>query len=828
MTKLSRIGLVALALTAFAVRPLAAEDCTPGPIGAAGPWIDGSVQACSDFRVLLLDLGLFQIDFDSTDEGWVWANLSHAGTRYQSVSGLCEKSNVAYNDNTANHDSHDQGTDVKVDPQYLPLLSNVNGPNNEDLVDSVADFCDPVSIELEWEVGTFPDEVGRSVLQRTFPQWAWPNVGDRVWADGNWIFDCGHAKDVCLYRDPATHFCVLKQDYYHSEIHPPRAVASMRNQAATLPGTGTTPVPVTATDLYVHGRAGMVGDVLQCGMPVVLGEGSCDVSSYPHRGTPINEDFEFDICLPPRPREDARLEWAVALGPGNSVPETDELRVDITEGGHLEVCQANAGAPMDTQKTLHVKVPLGGKNVGPDEVYARRITAGWVEPPDPTLKHLAVSLDRIDMHDSSDESSLINPICNDDGELTFFWASLDAAPSNEWIRLADHAPVFSNGHSVMNDFDGELLGHSYVGFDGAGWDFYVRQGQPLRFRTTGFEQDCYDNYFGDHGLNVATPYVYCNVSPTICRDGNNDNLAKVDDEVDYGSIDPDTGEVVLHPSSPPELRIIGFDPPDIRFIPDYEFDMTVRLVPLGLEDTADLSITKTCTPDSGLSFVCLLRVSNLGPGLPKNVVVDDVVTASRGGSFTLGTPSASRSDGSTFATNPCSIAAADRISCAIGTVPVGGSVTVSVRIVSNALGDYDDVATVTTDSTDSVSANDRATGGWTVVPIDIRPGATPNAINVNDSGAVAVAILLASGFNPVVVDFTTVCFGDAEDPAARTCVEIHNTGHRQDADKDRDIDLLLHYEVRRTGIDAGDTSACLTGSTFAGRTIVGCDSVKTK
>ena len=30
----------------------------------------------------------------------------------------------------------------------------------------------------------------------------------------------------------------------------------MRDQVGTLPGTGTTPVPLTAVDLYIHGNAG--------------------------------------------------------------------------------------------------------------------------------------------------------------------------------------------------------------------------------------------------------------------------------------------------------------------------------------------------------------------------------------------------------------------------------------------------------------------------------------------------------------------------------------------------------------------------------------------
>ena len=827
-----RYALITVVLFACGFGHALATACTPGPVGAAGPWIDGSNQACSDFRTILVNLGIFgALEYDSTDEGWVYVNLTHpVEPRYKSVSGLVESSQVAYNDNTANHDAHDHGTDIKVDPQYLNLLSNVNGPNNEDSTDGIDSLCDPAKIELEWEIGTFPNEHGATVQQRTFPKWAWPSVGDRVWTNGSWIFDCGHAKKVCLRRDPDFHICLDERAYFHSEIHPPRAIASMRNQAATLPLSGTTPVPVTATDLYIHGRAGMVGDVLQCGMPVVLGGGSCSTSAYPHRGFPINEDFEFDICLPVRPTADARLDWVIAAGPANSVPMSVEPVIRRRDAP-LPEC-ANAGAPMDGATSLHVLIPLGGQNVSPDEVYARRITAGWIVPPQPTLQHLNVTVDRIDLHDSKDEDELLNPFCGEDGELSFFWATLDRAPSDEWIRLADYAPVDANGKSVLNDYGPSLLGHSFVDLPGAAWDFYVRQGQSLNLRARGFEQDCYDQFFGDHTMNVATPYLYCFASPSTCRDNNNDELDKLDAELaapDYGGIDPATGTVTLHPASPPKPRFIfGHDPPIVS-VSDYAFDVTVRRVPLGLEDTSDLAITKTCSPDSSTSFLCSLRVSNPGPGLPRNVVVDDAITASAGpASFTLGTPVATRSDGSVVAPNPCSITGPGHVSCAIGTIPVGAYVTIAVRIGSSAVGNYDDVATVATDSTDPGSANNQATGGWTVVPIDIRPGGSPNAINVTDSGNVPVAILQAGGFDPAIVNPASVCFGDAEDPQARTCREVHNTGHREDVDRDRDLDLNLHYEVRKTGIDVGDTSACLTGTTFAGRTIVGCDSVKAK
>ena len=114
-------------------------------------------------------------------------------------------------------------------------------------------YVDPLVIELEWEHGTFPNEDGRDEPERFFPRWAWPAAGDRVWAEGHWVFDCGHATMI----DGARHF--------RSEIHPARAIAAMRQQVQTLPGSGATYVPVTATDLYIHGRAGYIGDILTYG-----------------------------------------------------------------------------------------------------------------------------------------------------------------------------------------------------------------------------------------------------------------------------------------------------------------------------------------------------------------------------------------------------------------------------------------------------------------------------------------------------------------------------------------------------------------------------------
>jgi hypothetical protein len=111
--------------------------------------------------------------------------------------------------------------------------------------------------------------------------------------------------------------------------------------------------------------------------------------------------------------------------------------------------------------------------------------------------------------------------------------------------------------------------------------------------------------------------------------------------------------------------------------------------------------------------------------------------------------------------------------------------------------------------------------------IDIKPGSYPNPIDLKSKGVIPVAILTSATFDATTVDPSSVCFGDAEDPSQRDCTEAHGRGHIQDVDGDGDLDLVLHYETGQTGIDLGDTQACLTGDTFDGITLPqGCDSIK--
>lgn len=112
------------------------------------------------------------------------------------------------------------------------------------------------------------------------------------------------------------------------------------------------------------------------------------------------------------------------------------------------------------------------------------------------------------------------------------------------------------------------------------------------------------------------------------------------------------------------------------------------------------------------------------------------------------------------------------------------------------------------------------------IDIDIKPSTLPNSIKLTERGVIPVAILTTPTFDASAVDVATVCFGDAEDAQQRDCTESHGIGHLKDVDGDTDRDLVLHYETRETGIDAGDTEACLDGMPFGGPVFEGCDSVR--
>jgi hypothetical protein len=110
--------------------------------------------------------------------------------------------------------------------------------------------------------------------------------------------------------------------------------------------------------------------------------------------------------------------------------------------------------------------------------------------------------------------------------------------------------------------------------------------------------------------------------------------------------------------------------------------------------------------------------------------------------------------------------------------------------------------------------------GPTSVDIDIKPGSKRNPINLRSKGNIPVAILTSDTFDATQVNWETVRFG----PSGAT--ERHQRVHVRDADYDGDMDVILHFKIRDTGILCSDTDATLTGETFSGEEITGSDVIK--
>lgn len=243
----------------------------------------------------------------------------------RAVEGILEKSRIAYEDFPFKswHTYYDWQFYVRVDKQYTYLLSESN----------INDF-DGI-FECEWDTG---DPDGEGFL----PKWAWPQRGDRVWIVGRWIYDCGHPDD---------------EDKHRAEIHPPKAVASFREEPMEFPENDG-PVRANTAVLYI-GRDG----------------------GYWRQ--PINDqNYAFDLYLPPKPYEEAEPVWRVN-------PETGQLPVQP------KITPYPAGAP----KALRVIIPLEGVEPHPAE-YGAGIAGGWSDPrgtESAKIKRFRVTIEKIFM-----------------------------------------------------------------------------------------------------------------------------------------------------------------------------------------------------------------------------------------------------------------------------------------------------------------------------------------------------------------------------------------------------------------------------------------------
>lgn len=497
------VGVIGFGSTARAAQP---------------PPLDGLPTNCPS-----IDIGIADIP----DGGWTWVDPAHP---IQQLTGRVNdtieldptqddlsklSSFVTYTDLPTAHNSHDQNVHVLVDEADRGLLSLTNDlGDDQDPIGTTGEIPPPSQIEVEWETGIRPDETtgdghAGNNSGPIFPKWAWANPGDRVWLMGNHIYDCGHPIEVAGV------------DRYKSEIHPPIASAAMRDQVMPLPGTGTTPVPVVATDLYIHGDGGWATSVINT--HEIFDQGT-------YYTTPIDRDYAFDIHLPAKPNPAAVLQWTVADGPFNNIGVAPVLTPDLND-------------PADPK--LHVQVNLAGTGVVPEDTYGRQIVAGWAVPQG-AVRHLRIKLTRMVLHEDME-------IAGQDGELSFFWLNVPKSPT-EWQRLSEFEiptledfdlldPCFDHTN-IMNDFDDDHgCGNGILNFSGPTFDLFVMNGQPVSIQARGYDQDCYDDIFGLHSLGGLAAVAGCYFPP---ENGDNDPYKTL--KVDLTA--PNYSVGTLHVSNP--------------------------------------------------------------------------------------------------------------------------------------------------------------------------------------------------------------------------------------------------------------------------------------
>lgn len=249
-------------------------------------------------------------------------------------------------------------------------------------------------LHTEWEAGFYP-------------AWAWAGPGDRMYAMGRFIFDCGHPGAEAGHCSTSSGVsCTLDADCrpptcascgagetcqgamfgYSSELHPPQATAAIRRgRGAVVSGAANAkPVLATRADIFASAAGGGAGD--RCVLThQAAASDQLSVNCWPLT-QPVAQlnaaDFHFDLPLPARPKK-GHLSWRLtAREPPGGGPAA-RVRVKRHMGGstpHLEVI-------VRLSRKVGGALPTG---------YAGTIDAGWRNDRTP-LTHVRVTIEGVEI-----------------------------------------------------------------------------------------------------------------------------------------------------------------------------------------------------------------------------------------------------------------------------------------------------------------------------------------------------------------------------------------------------------------------------------------------
>jgi hypothetical protein len=305
------------------------------------------------------------------------------------------------------------------------------------------------------------------------PQWAWPPDGARIWMVGRWIYDCGH---------PERHG-------HKTEIHPPKAISWFGTGAVRLPGNADVTRATRAT-LYIGRHGGYWTQAVN------------------------DQDYTFDLYLPPKPYAEATPAWLVdARTPLSVWPQITPL-------------------PAASPRYLRVTIPLRGVNPQPDQ-YGAVIWGGWTDPrrtESAAIQRLRVRLTTIYM----------------DGDYDTF--------GDEW-----HVYAGINGSwNVWKSIGGSSKSVTFS------VDLDLHTSDRVHVTGCGFEADLMDDYMADE-----SGYTWAQISnPNITRE----QREAIEDSVFWqlaGTLNDENDAIGylsdFHPATARGTFISGSDKGDYRF-----------------------------------------------------------------------------------------------------------------------------------------------------------------------------------------------------------------------------------------------------------------------
>jgi len=445
---------------------------------------------------------------ERTDPEWasVWSEdvVTLAGTvAERSIDGAGVQ--VSHIDDPGHHYAHDWNFFVLPDPSYRWVAGTKN------FFESAPGESPGAVVEVEWEAQNAGNAFTYGFGPIGLHDFAVPSAGDRVLVVGRWIADTGHPEEGA-----------------HTEIHPPRLLATLR---ARLAVTSVDQTKAAQLDLFVSGHGGGANQV-PVGLSATLDQGgagggriqdslvvadqglyeragpfpstafldsivfsvsgqhllgpvfpTAGPSAFPWGGLApeahaINDrNYDVDVPLPHAPDGATAPRVEVITRPGHTT-SVDEV---ITYGDFHD------GLPT----TAHVHLPYQGADNG---VYARTLLFAW-DAFSPPGKHFRVTLDRVHVIDLAGHWHV--------------WSDVDG----QWTNLTNVAPALF----------GNVAGQTIP--IGVTYDVHVEQGDTIRVFAHGYDVGCFDNLFGQlFGLDAYSQRL---AEFNFCGFGDNVNLGDV-------------------------------------------------------------------------------------------------------------------------------------------------------------------------------------------------------------------------------------------------------------------------------------------------------------